>query len=254
MYKIRTVLLVSILFLCCTSFSENTASFKDDQLRHIRVQDAFDMYEIDLQVRMLLKGIDENKLEIYIRAFKQEQTVEVWGKNSGDEAFQMLGDYKFCNFSGRLGPKREQGDKQIPEGFYHLSKFNPESKFHLSLKLNYPNASDSILGNKNNYGGLIFIHGGCATIGCVPITDEKISELYVLAVMAKDAGQTSIPIHVFPARFNKANILSLEKSDYDRSTKDFWKTMHRAYTYFEQQAKLPEIWVDDEGKYRYKIN
>lgn len=243
-----------LMFLIGSSFVTGFKSFKDEQMEHPRVKEAFELHEIDLQVRLLLKGIREDKVRIYIRAFKMEQTVEVWARNVNDRSHQMIADYKFCNTSGRLGPKREQGDHQIPEGYYELIEFNPESNYHLSLKLNYPNASDSVLGNKQKYGGMIFLHGGCATVGCIPINDEMISELYVLSVMAKEAGQDSIPVHIFPARLNRPNIMSLQKSDYPDKTKAFWKSLEEGYSYFEQFGRPPTILIAEDGRYLYRKN
>src|SRR5690606_11025729 len=100
------------------------------------------------------------------------------------EKFTLVKTYPVCSSSGLPGPKRKKGDRQTPEGFYHIDRFNPQSAFHLSLGINYPNSSDKILGHSDP-GGDIFIHGSCVTIGCVPLTDDLIKEVYVLAVEAK---------------------------------------------------------------------
>jgi murein L,D-transpeptidase YafK len=106
-------------------------------------------------------------------------------KNTSDQEFLHIKTYTVCATSGLIGPKRMQGDLQIPEGFYYIDRFNPYSNFYLSLGINYPNTSDRILGDKNNLGGDIFIHGDCVTIGCLPITDSEIKELYIFCVEAK---------------------------------------------------------------------
>ncbi len=94
------------------------------------------------------------------------------------------------------------GDYQVPEGFYYINEFNPRSLYHLSLGLNYPNASDRMLCDMSQPGGDIYIHGSCVTTGCIPITDGQIEELYVLAAHAKDMGQDFIPVHIFPVNFS----------------------------------------------------
>lgn len=108
------------------------------------------------------------------------------------DLFRLIKDYQICSLSGELGPKRQQGDLQVPEGFYWIDRFNPASNFYLSLGINYPNQFDRILGKSGELGGDIFIHGGCVTIGCIPITDDKIKELYLIAVEAKSNGQDGV--------------------------------------------------------------
>lgn len=118
--------------------------------------------------------------------------------------------YPFCASSGILGPKRKEGDRQIPEGIYYINHFNPVSNFHLSLGINYPNPSDKILSDPAQPGESFYIHGNCVTIGCIPISDDKIKELYILAVEAYNNGQVKIPVHIFPDRLpNEAAIKKL---------------------------------------------
>ncbi len=112
-------------------------------------------------------------MDILLRAYKQESELELWAKNKKDKQYTLLKTYKICASSGTLGPKRKQGDIQVPEGFYVIDRFNPVSNFYLSLGVSYPNASDKILGVKGALGGDIFIHGNCVTIGCLPISDDK---------------------------------------------------------------------------------
>ena len=150
----------------------------------------------------------------------------MWIKEKGKEEFTLLHTYAFCSTSGTLGPKRKEGDLQIPEGIYHINHFNPVSNFYLSLGVNYPNASDNILSDKQHPGGSIYIHGNCVTIGCIPITDEKIKELYVLAVEAKNNGQENIPIHIFPDRLDMGVPEKLAQ-DYavDEKVSSCWKNL-----------------------------
>jgi murein L,D-transpeptidase YafK len=104
--------------------------------------------------------------------------------------------------SGAMGPKRMEGDYQVPEGFYYINEFNPNSLYHLSLGLNYPNASDRILSDSSRPGNNIYIHGNCVSTGCIPISDVPIEELYYIASNVKAQGQDFIPVHVFPVRYN----------------------------------------------------
>jgi murein L,D-transpeptidase YafK len=249
----KYLLLIGLSFIiACSAFveqEEEKPSFREEQFKFPRVREAFEINESYLEAQLLVKSIKKSEMELYLRAFKLEGIVEIWAKNRNDKTFQLIANYKFCENSGSLGPKRQQGDNQIPEGYYNISQFNPASNFYLSLKISYPNKSDSVLGVKGNYGGQIYLHGGCATIGCVPITDTWIGEAYVLCVMAKEAGQKNIPMHIFPARLNRANMESLEKDDYPEVNKALWRDLKKGYEYFERTGQKPEYSISSKGRY-----
>jgi len=147
------------------------------------------------------RGLAYPPREVFLRVFKRERVLELWAR-AGAERFQLLRSYPICAASGELGPKRRAGDSQVPEGFYAIERFNPRSAFHLSLGIDYPNASDRNLGRRGNLGGDIFIHGGCASIGCVAIGDDSIDEVYLVATAARTRGQRRIPVHIFPTRLD----------------------------------------------------
>lgn len=212
--------------------------FKEEQLRFDRVKVAYE--EKEQAVKTLLNGTTD--FEIFLRAFKKERELEVWIKSNGNAEYSLLTTYAFCTSSGVLGPKRKEGDLQIPEGIYRVNHFNPFSTFYLSLGINYPNASDRILSDKTRPGGAIYIHGNCVSIGCIPITDAKIKELYVLAVEAKEAGQTNIPVHIFPGR-------NVDELDGDEPAKAFWKNLQTIYQDFESTKKLRPVKVNRAGAY-----
>jgi murein L,D-transpeptidase YafK len=211
--------------------------FKEQQLKFDRVKSAYEEKEVAVK-DLLKKQNATDSYNLFIRAFKKERDLEVWIKPKGSDTYALLTTYDFCTSSGVLGPKRKEGDLQIPEGVYSINHFNPFSTFHLSLGLNYPNASDRILSDKKHPGGAIYIHGNCVSIGCIPIMDEKIKELYILSVEAKNGGQTNIPVHIFPAR----DIGQLPASD-------FWSNLRIVYDDFEQTKKLRPISVDKTGAY-----
>ncbi|MCB0733609.1 MAG: L,D-transpeptidase family protein [Flavobacteriales bacterium] len=243
-----------ILFLLTVLFPLQLISddFRTQQRKYERVKNAFEEKEVDFKTQLALKGVDKENFEIYIRGFKMEETLELWARTKGKTTWVNIRSYPFCSSVGALGPKRQQGDFQIPEGFYTISEFNPSSDFHLSLKINYPNASDSILGKKGDYGDLIYIHGGCQTIGCIPISDDKIKELYVAAVLARSKGQTSIAVHLFPARLNYANYRALSERTADKSIVRFWGNIRTCYQYFEEFGEYPNITVNEDGRYLFK--
>lgn len=241
-------ILVVFLGLACV----NDSGFLEKQLNHQRVKQAYDKKESLISYRLSEKGVDKQYFEIYLRAFKQEQAMEVWVKNSHQTTWKLLHTYPICTTTGFPGPKRRQGDKQIPEGFYEVQVFNPQSEFHLSLGINYPNKSDSFLGSKEALGGDIYIHGGCETIGCLPLTDDKIEEVYLLCTMAKNAGQKNIPVHIFPNRMNLSNYKYLIDKTEDNNLRRFWGNIRTGYLLFEQNGALPEISVNVEGVYEFK--
>lgn len=187
--------------------------------------------------------IDSTNFELFLRAFKKEQLLEVWAKDKTAERFIKIQHYDFCTTSGVLGPKRQEGDYQIPEGCYWIDRFNPNSKFHLSLGLNYPNDSDRILGDTQRPGSDIFIHGGCASVGCIPITNPKIETLYALASEAQRLGQQKIQVHIFPS--NKMEKL-LQNAG---SNKAFWQNLLPIFNYFDTTNTLPKVWIKSNGAY-----
>lgn len=240
---------ILILLLIQTSFSFN--SFKDEQKKYPRVRQAYidkELIIIDLLER---NSIDINKLQIYIQVFKLEKKLELWAKNKSDNSHKLIREYDICDTSGKLGPKRMQGDLQIPEGFYHIDRFNPHSNFYLSLGINYPNNSDRILGYKNNLGGDIFIHGDSVTIGCLPITDDKIKELYVFCIEAKDKGQINIPVTIFPTKLNDTNYNELKiKYRLDNDKLLLWSELKQIYDFFKEKKYLPRVIFLNDGRHR----
>jgi murein L,D-transpeptidase YafK len=188
---------------------------------------------------------------MYLRSFKYDRQLEVWVKSTAKEPYKLFKVYKVCQQSGSMGPKRVEGDYQVPEGFYYINEFNPNSNYHLSLGLNYPNASDRILSDANKPGGAIYIHGNCVSTGCIPITDAPIEELYFLASNVRSQGQEFIPVHVFPARYNvkkSQEFLDIAMKD-NTNLQQFNSNIKEVFTYFEAKKELPIIMVNKKGEY-----
>lgn len=244
----RCLILISALIFISMKLSD--PSFRQNQKKYERVKIAYSEKEQSVISLLQKKEIQYSSFDIFLRAFKKENLLQVFAKNKADNKFQLLKEYDFCTLSGELGPKRKQGDMQVPEGFYYIDRFNPVSSYYLSLGINYPNKSDKILGNKNNPGGDIFIHGNCVSIGCIPITDEKIKELYVLCIEAKSGGQEKIPVHIFPAIMDEKGMKNL--SEQFEKQNPFWVNLKSAYDFFEQNFSLPEISVGLNGEYLIK--
>ena len=227
-------------------------TFRAEQLSKARVKVAYEEKWDSIKAKLGRMNIPVDQLEVFIRGFKEEKDLEVWVKQKKDTTWKLYANYPICASSGELGPKRCQGDNQVPEGFYHVSVFNPYSNFYLSLGVSYPNASDKVFACRRDAGGAIMIHGNCVTIGCIPITDDLIKELYVLCVEARNSGQKEIPIHIFPIRFTDAGIVRIKGNETDVNVRTFWDNIRTGYNWFETKKKLPKVSVDTKGKYSFK--
>jgi murein L,D-transpeptidase YafK len=178
---------------------------------------------------------------IFIRIFKLPAELEVWiNKNKHYELFKT---YPICDFSGYPGPKLHEGDWQSPEGFYSVSadRMNPQSNYHLSFNIGYPNEYDKLL---NRSGSNIMVHGNCSSMGCFAMNDYRIEEIYTLAHVALTNGQQSFSVHVFPFRMTTDNMEKFQSSPWI----EFWKNLKEGFDAFEQTRQVPEIRVAS-GKY-----
>ncbi len=249
----RVYLLSAIVLLSTLFINGRIVNFKEEQKKHSRVKNAYAEKGDSLSKELERKGIDMASMEIYLRAFKMEKTLEVYARDKNRTTFRYIKSYRFCALSGKLGPKQQQGDLQVPEGFYHIDRFNPWSSYHLSLGINYPNDADRILSPHKNLGGDIFIHGDCVTIGCIPLTDDKIKEMYVLSVEARNNGQRQIPVHIFPMKMNAQGMKYLNAIYSGEEKKmQFWNNLKEGYDHFETTAQLPAFEVNTEGRYVFK--
>ncbi|MEO6134453.1 MAG: L,D-transpeptidase family protein, partial [Ginsengibacter sp.] len=231
------------------SFAQN--SFLMQQKNASRVTTAFVNNDAKLQKEFEAKGLQWPAKYVYIRSFKFDSQLEVWVKNNPKEKYSLFKSYRVCMQSGTMGPKRLQGDYQVPEGFYYINEFNPHSNYHLSLRLNYPNASDRILSDSLRPGNDIYIHGNCVSVGCVAVTDNDIEEIYVLTSYARDAGQEFIPVHIFPIKYdNKKSVDYFNNSlKNNPSLEAFSKQLKRAYDEFNETKQVPLILIDRSGDY-----
>lgn len=226
------LILLPFLFL---SGGESPNAFRDKQMNFTRVREAYSRKEKSVLKTLSTHAISRDSLRIYLQAFKTEKKLEVWAKNLHDTAFVMVKEFPICEISGEIGPKRRYKDLQVPEGFYHISDMNPYSKYYLSLKINYPNASDSLRGVKGRLGNLIFIHGGCASSGCIAITDNMISELYVYCIEAYNCGQEKIDVTIYPAKLTDKTYTSLTaRYSKDKDKTSLWADLKKSYDRFEQ--------------------
>jgi murein L,D-transpeptidase YafK len=204
------------------------------------------MKPLSPQTRALLaeKGMTEDE-PILIRIFKAESELEVW-KQKDDGRYYHFKTYPICAYSGGLGPKVKQGDRQAPEGFYLISRdqLNPRSKYHLSFNIGFPNAYDRSLGRT---GSNLMVHGDCTSAGCYAMTDAVIEEIYILAREALAAGQVSFQVQAYPFRMTSANLAAHTKDDWY----DFWRNLKEGYDYFETTRLPPTVAVCEK---RYLVN
>ncbi len=185
---------------------------------------------------MAKKAMDRNS-PIMIRIFKEEGVMEILKANQSNR-FEVIADYKICAWSGRLGPKVKEGDRQAPEGFYMLTpaNLNPNSKYYLAINTGFPNRYDAANGRT---GANLMIHGACSSSGCYSMTDQQVLEIYAFARDAFKGGQKAIQLEAFPFRMTAENMWKHRLSP----NIDFWKMLKVGYDNFEVTKRPPEVEV-----------
>ncbi|WP_428687388.1 L,D-transpeptidase family protein [Roseibium sp.] len=174
---------------------------------------------------------------IMIRIFKEESSLEVW-KQARTGKYQLLEEFEICKWSGKLGPKFKEGDRQAPEGFYEITPglMNPNSSYHLAFNLGYPNAYDQSHGRTGTH---LMVHGACSSRGCYAMTDEQVQDIYALARDSFKGGQRSFQVQAFPFRMTPENMARHRDSEHF----DFWKMLKTGYDHFEVTKTPPKISV-----------
>ncbi|MCB8823103.1 L,D-transpeptidase family protein [Microvirga rosea] len=192
---------------------------------------------------MSSKGMSKND-PILIRAYKKESEMEVW-KRGTDGRYALLKTYPICRWSGQLGPKTREGDRQVPEGFYTVSpsQMNPNSAYYLSFDTGYPNAFDRSLGRN---GGDIMVHGSCSSRGCFAMTDQNIAEIYAIARESFASGQRAFQFQSYPFRMTAKN-LAQHRLDPNIG---FWKNLKEGSDYFEVTKEEPRV-ATTSGRYQF---
>ncbi len=242
-----------LLLFILSAFATPKTSFKTAQLKYPRVKAAFQNKEKLMINLYKSKQINIKNAHIFIRVFKQEDALELWAKNKNSSAFTKIKTYKICAKSGTIGPKARAGDGQVPEGLYTINCFNPTSNYHLSLGLNYPNKADKLRAGLFPTGGEIFIYGSCVTIGCMPLTDEFIDELYISCVEAKACLQKNIQVEIYPCRLNKENSQKIKKK-YAKNVAfiKVWDVLQKSYDHFEKHQFPISYSFDAKGNYNFR--
>jgi murein L,D-transpeptidase YafK len=238
------------LFTVASAFSGDKCSFEEKQKSFERVRAAYERKEEYHIMKCRNLEIPDSFGNMFIRVFKKDEVLEVWVKKP-DGKYVLFTAYKIYAYSGRLGPKREQGDAQVPEGFYHINDFNPSSNYHLSLGINYPNESDKKLSKARDKGCEIYIHGGEVSAGCLAMSDYYVENIYICAVKARNQGQDRIPVHIFPFRPTPANLDFYSSIEEYKDNIRLWKNLAESYSYFEKTRTLPDVMVAADGYYKF---
>ena len=192
-----------------------------------------------LAERLVAAGVEVGA-PIFLRIFKAESELELWMRK--DDGLVLVGTYPICQWSGNLGPKLSEGDRQTPEGFYTVTRnlLHMGGRWPRSLNIGFPNEFDRSLRRTGSY---ILIHGGCASVGCFAMTNEVIAEIFELTEQALRGGQERIQVHVFPFRMTDTSLADYEMSPW----LDFWKSLKPAYDAFEQARRVPRIGICETG-------
>lgn len=222
---------LTILLLIAVSYSQTVAEIPTSPRLRAVIQRVSPKLERELSKQGFRFGSS-----VFIRIFKEPGKLELFLEQ--DHRFKLFRTYPICYFSGHLGPKLRQGDRQSPEGFYYVKpgQLNPNSRFHLSFNLGYPNAYDRAHGRT---GSALMVHGSCVSIGCYAMTDPIIEEIYTVIDAAFRAGQSFFRVHIFPFPLTEANLARHQESKWY----DFWWNLKTGYELFESTGRPPNVTV-----------
>ena len=197
----------------------------------------------DLPGRLQRQGLQLGA-PVLVRIFKREFLLEVWLQKDG--RFERFASYPVCRFSGGLGPKVRTGDRQAPEGFYTVDAkaLNPQSRWHRSFNLGFPNAYDKAHGRT---GSFLMVHGGCSSAGCFAMTNAVIDEIWALTEAALSQGQPRFQVQVLPFRLTEEAVAAAGPSE----SGDFWRQLKSGYDLFEAAQVPPRVYVC-KGRYAFE--
>jgi murein L,D-transpeptidase YafK len=189
-----------------------------------------------MEALMSEKGMNARS-PILMRAYKKESELELWKQDASGE-YKLLKTFPMCRWSGQLGPKKTEGDRQVPEGFYAITpqQLNPNSSFYLSFNVGYPNTYDRAF---SRTGSHIMVHGACSSRGCFSMTDEQIAEIYALTREAFGGGQKAVQLQSFPFRFTPQNLARYRADEH----MPFWKNLKEGADHFDVTKREPQVAV-----------
>lgn len=222
------ILLTATLMLALGACSERSPLYTPKQLR-----------AVSAETRELMDTLGIDKYApILMRVFKAEGKLEVWKRTRKDERFALLKTYEICRWSGDLGPKRKEGDRQAPEGFYPITppQLNPRSSYFLAFDTGYPNSFDRAL---DRTGSNLMVHGDCSSRGCFAMTDKQMQEIFALARDAFDGGQQAFQMQIMPFRMTPANMHRFRNNE----NIAFWRMIKEGSDHFEATLREPNVQV-----------
>jgi murein L,D-transpeptidase YafK len=193
----------------------------------------------DMMTLLEQKGMPKES-PILVRIFKEEAELEVW-KQDGSGQYALLKTYPICRWSGELGPKIKQGDRQAPEGFYSIApgQMNPNSSWYLAFNLGFPNAYDRA---NDRSGAFLMVHGDCSSSGCYAMTDEQMGEIYALGREAFLGGQKAFQVQAYPFRMTARNMARHRNNP----AMPFWRMLKEGNDHFETTRQEPKVSVCDK--------
>ena len=240
-----------LFFLSGTAFAPERKSFEEIQKSFPLVNAVYERKEELLKMRCRTLDVPEETFgNMLIRVFKMECIMEVWIQKA-DGKYIKFKEFDIYALSGLLGPKRQEGDKQVPEGYYYIKEFNPQSNYYLSLGINYPNESDMKLSSAERKGRDIFIHGARCSAGCLAMSNYYIEDIYMCAVKAHTNGQERIPVEIFPFKMTDKNMAYYNHWGVYQKQAPFWNNIRKGYAFFEKTKRIPEVTVADNGEYEF---
>ena len=248
------LLIAALIFWALAWENKSVMQFADNLWRYVLQAEHFIRYRNGIPLRGTpnLLRLDErlaaagHKLgaPVFMRIYKKESQLELWMKQG--EEYRLFSRYPICAWSGYLGPKLAQGDYQSPEGFYTVARrqLNPNSKYHLSFNLGYPNAFDRVHGRT---GDFLMVHGACGSIGCYAVTDPVIDEIWKIITRAFDAGQPRFHVHIMPYRWTAWNARLHAESRW----RPFWADLRQGHNHFEATRLPPRVSIC-KGRYVFE--
>ena len=234
--RLTVLAAVSLLAVAAAGCTNETLDSFDKVDVDIRKVSSKTGYQLSSSIIGKLASMNiDRSAPMMLRIFKEEGRLELWKADRANR-FQLVRNYKICAWSGKLGPKTKEGDRQAPEGFYPLARanLNPNSSYYLAINTGFPNNYDRA--NKAS-GTHLMIHGACSSSGCYSMTDEQMLEIFAFARDAFDGGQKTIQLQAFPFRMTAENMARHR----DNPNIDFWKMLKVGYDHFELTKRPPEV-------------
>lgn len=252
--KNKIVFIVISFIFTVPFFSSGAPQFTTTkaQANYYRVKSARDGHLDKIRALFSKSNLDYPPAQVMLRIYKDEDVLELWVQPHRKQSFVHLKNYNICQGSGTLGPKRQMGDLQVPEGFYTVTAYNPASSYHLAMLISYPNLSDRLRKKGNNSGGNICIHGDCVTIGCIPLTDRWIEELYLICLDTFTKTKQPTLVRSFPGRLHGKHWKELiEQHKRQPQLIEFWRELKEGYDRFAKNHTPTQFTIAQDGRYQF---